>query len=91
MTDTTPVKKVVTLRQYSARRAICAIGNNVYVYRLRRPSAKTNEQKVRDLVKTLKFDAPEKAQTAMELIIAQAQDKRFDASENDDTEYKLGK
>ena len=94
MSDTvkTPAtKKVVTVRQYSSRRALCVSGNLVLIYRLRRPSAKDGTQKVRDLVRTVKFETPERAEVGAELIIAQSQEKRFDNDGNDETEYKLSK
>ncbi len=89
MSEITPAKKIVTVRQYSSRRALCVSGNLVYIYRLRRPSAKDGSQKVRDLVRTVKFETAERAAVGAELIIAQSQDKRFDNDGDNDTEYKL--
>ncbi len=79
-------RKVVTLTQISARRAGCVIGNEVYIYRLRRPSAKTGEQKVRDLSRKMKFETHDKAIVALELEIEKASERRFKVDDDDNFE-----
>ena len=63
------------LTRISIRRAGIVKGNILEVWRLRKPN-KNGVQKARDLVKALRFKDGAEAQTALQLKIKEAQERR---------------